>query len=411
MLKMKKIMYLCLFYLCCFPLWPQNFSLTGSVTEKFVTSVCNKNTKLLSTPDEYEIENFLSGNFELTFHTAGNSFAYCNLDCTIEGFHSSEAEDIIRRINPCINEAYLSIGLSDVLFLNMGKKRIVWGVAYFENPSDFINPEKDPTDPKAEKRGVYCTELELILDILSINQVVVIYDDFNYMGLGTKLSSSAIIPATDLNLVYYYSLNQLHNIGFSADTTPFSTCSIPVLNELALHCEAGLHQTSEYYNLYTEPVSGLPAVNKKPIADDFYLHVAGGVRIIIPTLQTFITAEYIYRQDAYTSGQFKKIIETDQIFFIDYYASRQGQHTLAISVTQPQFSDNFWDFTDSLSLTSVCIINLEDTSSFIHLELQSGLIPNTDITLSGGIYFGDAYSEFGIIPYRWFIGGKITLWF
>jgi len=408
---MIRLFCFCFLVLLCFSLWPENFSLSGSVTGKLITSIFNKNSSLLTSNYEYEIENYLLGNFELTFLPQEKSFAYYNLDCKIAGMADSKSQDIIQSIEDSINEAYLSLRLSEYLFLNIGKKRIVWGVAYFENPSDFINPVKDPVDPDAERRGVYCTELELIFYILSINQVVVLYDDLNYFGYGTKLSTSALIPATDINIAYYYSLNKLHNIGFSVDTTPFGDSSIPVLNELALHCEIGMHQTSEYYEIYIDPISGMPATRQKSDSDNFYFHIVGGLRMIIPYLQTFITAEYIYREDGYSSDEFKNIIKAGQVFFIDYYASKQGRHTLAVSITQPQLSSYFWEFTDTLAFTTVWIINLYDLSSLLHVELESSLIPGVSITLSGGVNFGALNSEFGIMPHSCFIGGQVTLCF
>lgn len=155
----------------------------------------------------------------------------------------------------------------------------------------------------------------------------------------------------------------------------------------------------------------MPATRQKSDSDNFYFHIVGGLRMIIPYLQTFITAEYIYREDGYSSDEFKNIIKAGQVFFIDYYASKQGRHTLAVSITQPQLSSYFWEFTDTLAFTTVWIINLYDLSSLLHVELESSLIPGVSITLSGGVNFGALNSEFGIMPRSWFIGGQVTLCF
>jgi len=233
----------CLFLLLAFTLFPlfsQNFSVNGTITGHFSYNEYNARSPLYIEEDgNYYLSNYLLLNTEFFFGELGVVFAYLNLNAKLEELLLYENNDLSQLIDAQLNEAYLSVALADWLFFNLGKKRIVWGVAYSYNPSDFINPPKDPLDPEAEKRGIYCAELELFHEWFSINQIVVLYDNLEYLGFGTKLSTFGLIPHTDVNLVFYYSQNTLFNLGFSLDTTPF--IDIPYLSDLALHAEIGQH--------------------------------------------------------------------------------------------------------------------------------------------------------------------------
>ncbi len=59
------------------------------------------------------------------------------------------------------NEAYLAHDFSGGASLLAGKKRIVWGAGFAFNPSDLINPAKDPTDPQNQRKGVWLAQAEV----------------------------------------------------------------------------------------------------------------------------------------------------------------------------------------------------------------------------------------------------------
>lgn len=59
-----------------------------------------------------------------------------------------------------LSEAYLDAPLQDGFRLLLGKKRIVWGAGLAFNPTDVLNPPKDPTDPTFQRAGAWLAQAE-----------------------------------------------------------------------------------------------------------------------------------------------------------------------------------------------------------------------------------------------------------
>jgi hypothetical protein len=297
-----------------------------------------------------------------------------------------------------LNEAYLNVELAPFLFFTLGKRRLVWGVGLSYNPSDFINPPKDPLNPREERRGVYCALLDLYTDFLSITQAVVLYDQLNHFGYGSKLSTSALIPATDLNLIFYYTAKAGFNFGASLDTTPFG--DLPILQNLALHGEAGFSQKSSRF-VYDGSMGGLTT---KAARDDFYKSFLVGLRYTIPGWETFIACEYYYIDDGYSPSELNKILDNGLIADIVFEPGLMCKHNLMITLNQPQLSQNANAFTDTLALSSTLLLNLVDGSFYLEAKAESAIIENCLFSLEAGCFYGKRKAEFGLSPTSFFIG-------
>ena len=157
------------------------------------------------TMGDYGLDNYILFNVGAKLSAGAGAFVAVNADVLFQEMLSSQNNQELQGIAPTLNEAYLSVPLADFLFFTLGKRRIVWGTGLSYNPSDFINPPKDPLNPQLEKRGVYCAMLELFTEWLSVTEAVVLYDQLDHFGSGTKLSTSRLIPSTDISLIFYYS--------------------------------------------------------------------------------------------------------------------------------------------------------------------------------------------------------------
>lgn len=62
-----------------------------------------------------------------------------------------------------LSELYVSHDFNDELNLLAGKKRLVWGPGFAFNPTDLVNPPKDPTDPSFQRAGAYMARFEVTL--------------------------------------------------------------------------------------------------------------------------------------------------------------------------------------------------------------------------------------------------------
>ena len=122
-----------------------------------------------------------------------------------------------------VNELYADLNFGDLLYLRLGKQRLSWGAGYVFNPSDPVNPPKNPTDQRAILDGVPALKAELIAKPVSLMAFAVLYDDFTQTGYGAKLSTSAV-KNSDLSVSGYWSPSQSWTAALNASTAPFTTC-------------------------------------------------------------------------------------------------------------------------------------------------------------------------------------------
>jgi hypothetical protein len=67
----------------------------------------------------------------------------------------------------------------------LGKKRIVWGAGLAFNPTDLLNPRRDPTDPTFQRAGAWVAQLEAPFETMT----------FSLLFAPTVLESMSGIPA------------------------------------------------------------------------------------------------------------------------------------------------------------------------------------------------------------------------
>ncbi len=61
-----------------------------------------------------------------------------------------------------LNEIYSNGEFQNGYQYTVGKKRIVWGTGFAANPTDLLNPTKNPLDPTYERRGAWLVQAENI---------------------------------------------------------------------------------------------------------------------------------------------------------------------------------------------------------------------------------------------------------
>jgi hypothetical protein len=61
-----------------------------------------------------------------------------------------------------LNELYVNGDALDGIQYTAGKKRILWGTGFAANPTDLLNPAKNPLDPTYERRGAWLVQVERI---------------------------------------------------------------------------------------------------------------------------------------------------------------------------------------------------------------------------------------------------------
>lgn len=383
---------------------PQNLSLGGSLEGTLSYHRYAGDSPLVPEgAGEYRLDSYLVFNPQVRLGEPGGAQGYLDVDVVAAEILDSATNRPNQAVTAVLNQAYLSAPLSQRLFFNLGKKRIVWGVALAYNPSDFINPAKDPLHPEEERRGVYCAELELIADRMSVNQVVVFYDRLEAFGYGAKLSAYGLVPATDVNLSFYYSAYERFNLGASLDSAPFG--ELPVLGGLALHAEAGFSQRSDAVT-----VEGA-SLARRPPRRAFYRDFLAGLRYTAPDWGTRLAAEYYTIGDGYTRRELAELIGTGLIADVPLEPGAMGRHNLLVSVFQPELTRRASAFTDTLSVSASLLLNLLDSSFVVTAGLSSSIVQNCELGLEAGFFAGDRVSEYGVLPERFHIDFQARIGF
>ncbi len=109
----------------------------------------------------YAERGFVSGDLSLFARFAGS---FVTADA--EGNRVPVPDHDVPALRPLVslNELYLSQEVRPELNLLAGKKRIVWGPGMAFNPTDLLNPLKDPTDPTFQRAGAYLARVEVPLE-------------------------------------------------------------------------------------------------------------------------------------------------------------------------------------------------------------------------------------------------------
>jgi hypothetical protein len=403
---MKKSRPISILILClCFPLNAQNFLLSGTMEGEAAVNVTNGDSPYAAgITGDYAIENTLLLNAGVRLFDTGNAFGYINADLLLYGLLDGH-DELTESATATVNEAYLNVPLADWLILVCGKKRIVSGVGLSCNPSDFINPPKDPLDPLSEKRGVYCLNATMFIDWFSLSQTVVLNQALDRFGFGTRLSFSGAVPGMDLNLTFFYSSNDLFNLGASLDATPFDR--VPVLSNLALHAETGFRQVSD--TAVFNDLSGLPEARGTRF--DFYKDALAGLRFTIPGWGTMLAAEYYHIDDGYEPSELRALEDAAAMTSIAYVPGRMCRDNLMLSLIQPTLTQKGTPFTDTLGISATLLLNLADGSFLVSGKIESSVITNCVIGLNVSWFGGPARSEYRLSPYDFSAGFRISVGF
>ncbi len=68
-----------------------------------------------------------------------------------------------QKFTSTLNELYMGLNLNDRAYLKTGKVRVNWGTGMAWNPTDVLQPRKDPTDPTRQEEGTAGILLDLPL--------------------------------------------------------------------------------------------------------------------------------------------------------------------------------------------------------------------------------------------------------
>lgn len=101
--------------------------------------------------------------------------------------HGGDLELPQYRPSIVLSEAYVDLTPQDSVRVLVGKKRVVWGSGLAFNPTDVLNPPKDPTDPTFQRAGAWLGLLEFPFEKVTLSLAAAGRVTRSYAGLPTAL--------------------------------------------------------------------------------------------------------------------------------------------------------------------------------------------------------------------------------
>ncbi len=159
--------------------------------------------RLFPSSDVPSLASVTEGNFQLKLRWGDKALLYVDdslfyqaggmfYDAGPDGKRSSVADHAVASLQPMnvISELYGTYDFGDHAVFTIGKKRLVWGPGFAQNPTDILNPPKDPTDPAFQRAGSWLAWLEFPFDTFTLS----------FVGAAQTLEQSAGAPSA---LLYY----------------------------------------------------------------------------------------------------------------------------------------------------------------------------------------------------------------
>jgi len=275
-----------------------------------------------------------------------------------------------------LSEFYLSYSPLPNLNLMIGKKRIVWGSGLTINPTDLLNPPKDPSDATLQRAGAWLFRLELPFDFFTFSAVwapEVLYTDnglpyqflkypdfppqatvldpvhnpdprdrdYHYM---LALRWYMLIKESDINLMYFFS--NKYNDAFANKSRLGLSFSRYFFTDWEFHLETLFQQGSNRLyvngscvNQGTASVIGCLA-NKQDVFGQFKLNdPTFYARVLLGVRRTFseesqLSLEYLYVGDGMTPTEFGNLVRGFSLAANNNSNANAAANALSFSPTQ-----------------------------------------------------------------------------
>jgi hypothetical protein len=304
-----------------------------------------------------------------------------------------------------VNELYADVNFGDLFFLRLGKQRLKWGAGFLYNPSDPVNPPKDPTALRAVREGVTALKAELITKPLSLMAFGVFYDSLEQTGVGAKVSTSAL-PGTDIALSGYWSQGQSWTAALNTSLTPFA--DLPGWDTLQLWVEGSLSEKGRYA---AYAPGSLPGAAVPVATTGMQYSILVGTTATLPEIRTVALVEYYHLSDGLSGGQlgavYAALRSSDPAVVAQsagWYAelarrpARQGTDYLFLSLAQPSITDSGDPVLDKIGLSATCLVSLVDGSFYATGGVTTAFVKDSSVDLAVVWANGAPGAEFGNAP-------------
>jgi len=427
--------------------------------------------RMLSASDVPHLHNLSEGNVQLKLEWAGRGqvqadvslvwqrgWMYWGADKDAQRVRLADHDVPALRPMAVVAELYAIANVGERLNLTIGKKRVLWGPGLAWNPTDLINPPKDPTDPTLQRAGSWLARIELPLDEWTFSLVGAARATQTFAGLPTGLVWAPdnapakaddrphyllaariyrLVADTDLNLLAFHS--NLYNdpfenklrLGVSASRVFFDSVEVhgEVLGQLGsarLYAERDC-VLSLGHALACAGRGVSPGGYSKLDDGEPRLKALAGLRWQFGE-SAAISAEYLYNGDGANPWQFESLVHALALaktatalgaplpFAIGATAQDAGtpqkfafeplrRHYLFLTYLHPQLADDF-------TINAVVVLGAHDLSGQLAPQLTwsarewlnltvGGFVALPGVESMGAAVGGRRWTEYGLMPPLW----------
>ncbi|MGD0838783.1 MAG: hypothetical protein ABSB49_19275 [Polyangia bacterium] len=436
---------------------PETAKVNGYVSQRLMYQLITPDVPE-STRDLPSLATLTEANVQLRVNLGSEAvFAYADLSLVFQGgwlFYedngnggrASVPDHDVPALHPDAvpSELYLSASPKPWLNLLVGKKRITWGSGFAFNPTDLINPPKDPTDPNYQRAGNWVARVELPFERFTVSALFapqalyaqsglpyafMRYPDYPpATGPDTRDETShylvagrlyALVASADVNLIYYFS--NAYQDDFRNKSRVGLSLSRYFFTDYELHAEAlftrGSARSFPVSSCTTAPCPYGSFTTSEIGSTTLYPRVITGTRRLFDD-ESLFSVEYYYQGDGYSDQEFSDAVaiqsylknqpsttsaSTGNALPQRYAFDPLRRHYLIVSYSKPHVADDW-------TLSGVLIAGLRDLSGifspsvvwsarqWIDLGLYA-FIPIHGLGV-GEVHVDDqSFSEFGLSPY------------
>lgn len=341
-----------------------------------------------------ELTNF-EGKFSLNSYPIGQVF-YSLSQIEIE---QNLLKEVFQETGESINtfeleRLFIDIQLFENLIMSLGRKPFLMGFGYGWNPTDNINPLKNPQDPNAELKGIDSISFNFDFGITTVNTILLINKeiftlgvDYNHVALASDIS--LYLDGLDLTASGFYN---------------FSDKRTSKVNSLAL----GIKKDLFGLGLYGEAVFLDGSRNKFPTdlttkyKEDVLYNLLFGAEYVFTTDTSLIT-EYFYNGEGYNKEErssYRKYLETTIEIYgtpeILHRSSNYSKHYLLLNISQP-----FYNINSTGNLTAIYSIDTYSITLTPQYSIDIGENSNIEISYIGFYdFFNNDYTEYDLMPMK-----------
>jgi hypothetical protein len=363
------------------------FKLTGDVDAQAISNAQNAGSVFQGYAPFSEVSAGALIDGKLSFsrqYTTLGLFDFTFQENNVLDYHNGAK---IETLSLLVNELYADLNYGDLVYLRLGKQRLKWGAGFIYNPSDPVNPPKDPTALRAVREGVTALKLEMITKPVSFMGFGVLYDALGQTGVGSRISTP-LIPNTDLALSAYWSQSESWTAALNASVAPLY--EIPGWDTVQLWFEGSLYDKPRYV-----------AFSPAPAGSPCYSFLTGGTATV-PDIRTVLLAEYYHLSEGLSAGQIADVYQGVRAGLLPQWytelalrPARLGSDYLYVSVTQPTITDSGDLVFDKIGLLASCLVSLTDASFFATGGIITTFVKDSEADLTVTWANGGAGTEFG----------------